>query len=231
MAISEAVPGNQRLHVPIVGWLGGNNLVLLYRQQRADGAFSAVRRILAPDNCEAQLLPCKALGTSYTISLTKLQKLRSQADSLYFFGTDPKTDIFAFCIQLYYSWIPKDGDAELEGMSPRDVFLLKGSTMFPALRSVMDEMPQDTVVSWVNLVEWPAVSWDNWDGVATLTGDSAHCMSIYRGEGVNHGIIDGCVLAGALKRAADSLATPKQAVQDYEAEMRLRRKEAVDVSH
>ena len=52
-----------------------------------------------------------------------------------------------------------------------------------------------------------------------------------RGEGVNHGIIDGCVLADSLKRAADGLVTPQQAVQDYEVEMRARGKEAVDVSH
>ncbi|KAK3357044.1 hypothetical protein B0T25DRAFT_566366 [Lasiosphaeria hispida] len=92
-------------------------------------------------------------------------------------------------------------------------------------------MPKDTVVNYVNLVEWPAVAWDNWDGVAKLTGDSAHCMPIYRDEGVNHGTIDGCILADALKSAADGLVTPQQAVQDYEADMRLRGKEAVDVSH
>lgn len=81
-------------------------------------------------------------------------------------------------MQLYFSWIPKDGDKSLEGMSPREVFKLKGSTMFPTLQEVMDEMPEDAVVNYVNLVEWPVVAWDNWDGLATLAGDSAHCMSI-----------------------------------------------------
>ena len=54
----------------------------------------------------------------------------------------------------------------------------KGSTMFDTLRNVMEAMPEDTPVSYVNLVEWPTVAWDNWDGLCTLAGDSAHCMSI-----------------------------------------------------
>ncbi|KAK0631083.1 hypothetical protein B0T17DRAFT_507503 [Bombardia bombarda] len=61
-----------------------------------------------------------------------------------------------------------------------EVFMLKGSTMFPRLKEVMAEMPEDAVVSYVNLVEWPAVAWDNWDGLATMAGDAAHCMSIWR---------------------------------------------------
>ncbi|KAK3322756.1 hypothetical protein B0H66DRAFT_214173 [Apodospora peruviana] len=213
----------------------------------ADGAHSAVRRILAPDNnaWENRRLPCNAIGTSYYISGAKVNELREQVDPLYFFGTDPKTNTYAFWsmleqpddggmmykMQLYFSWIPSGDERELVGLSPAEVFKLKGATMFPTLREVMAEMPEDAVVSYVNLVEWPAVAWDNWDGMATLAGDAAHCMSIYRGEGVNHGIIDGCVLADALKRAADGVVCPRKAVEEYEAEMRLRGKEAVDVSH
>jgi hypothetical protein len=76
------------------------------------------------------------------------------------------------------AWIHEDGDASLAGMTPKDVFELKGSTMFPTLRDVMAEMPEDVAISYVNLVEWPVVDWHNWDGMATLAGDSAHCMSI-----------------------------------------------------
>ncbi|KAK3328149.1 hypothetical protein B0T19DRAFT_400937 [Cercophora scortea] len=214
----------------------------------ADGAFSAVRRILAPKDWHPRRLPCNAIGTSYFISETKIRKLREEVDPLYFFGTDPKTNTYSFWsmlqqpngedggdglykMQLYFSWIHADDDRELKGMSPAEVFRLKGSTMFPTLGAVVDEMPDDALVSYVNLVEWPVVAWGNWDGLAMLAGDSAHCMSIYRGEGVNHGIIDGCVLADALKRAADGIVSPQRAVRDYEVEMRARGKEAVDVSH
>lgn len=48
---------------------------------------------------------------------------------------------------------------------------------------------------------------------------------------MNHGIIDGRLLADALKRAADGIISPREAVKEYEAEMRLRGKEAVEVSH
>ena len=38
------------------------------------------------------------------------------------------------------------------------------------------------------------------------------------------------MFADALKRAAEGLISPKQAIAEYEAEMRVRGKEAVDVS-
>lgn len=38
-------------------------------------------------------------------------------------------------------------------------------------------------------------------------------------------------MADALKRAADGIISPREAVKEYEAEMRLRGKEAVEVSH
>ncbi|KAK3685265.1 hypothetical protein B0T22DRAFT_517258 [Podospora appendiculata] len=204
----------------------------------ADGAFSAVRRILAPEDWQSRRLPCNAIGTSYFISEEKVRRLRDEVDPLYFFGTDPKTNTYSFWSMLNHpDKSGGDGDGlykmqlELAGLSPAEVFRLKGSTMFPTLRKVVDEIPDDALVSYVNLVEWPVVAWDNWDGLATLAGDSAHCMSIYRGEGVNHGIIDGCVLADALKRAADGIVSPRRAVRDNEIEMRARGKEAVDVSH
>lgn len=159
----------------------------------ADGAGSAVRQILAPSSFENRRLPCNAIGTSFLIKEDKVNKLRNEVDPLYFFGTDPKTNTYSFWsllkqpkeagglykMQLYFSWIPENADdASLAGMTPKEVFELKGSTMFPTLREVMAEMPEDAVVSYVNLVEWPVVNWNNWDGLATLAGDSAHCMSI-----------------------------------------------------
>lgn len=121
-----------------------------------------------------------------------MNRLRNEVDPLYFFGTDPKTNTYSFWslleqpkeagglykMQLYFSWIPQDGDASLAGITAKEVFELKGSTMFPMLLEVMAEMPKDTVISYVNLVEWPVVDWNNWDSMATLAGDSAHCMSI-----------------------------------------------------
>lgn len=158
----------------------------------ADGAWSAVRRIVAPDNHAVRRLPCNAVGTSFYISAANIAKLREQVDTLYFFGTDPKTNTYTFWsmleqpqdpagmfkMQLYFSWIPKAGDDSLEGLSAREVLLKKGSTMFKTLRDVMACIPDDEVVSFVNLVETPVVGWDNWGGKVTLAGDSAHCMSI-----------------------------------------------------
>jgi len=96
-------------------------------------------------------------------------------------GTNRKDGYYK--MQLYFSWIPPtttaaqdDDDADL--IPAADVFRHKASTMFPRLREVVAEMPDDAVVRHVNLVEWPLVAWDGWDGRATLAGDAAHCMSI-----------------------------------------------------
>jgi 2-polyprenyl-6-methoxyphenol hydroxylase-like FAD-dependent oxidoreductase len=166
----------------------------------ADGAWSSVRRTLAPDTWEVRRLPCDAIGTSFLVAEEKVNKLRHEVDPLYFFGIDPKTNTYSFWslleqpskpdgmykMQLYFSWIPKEGDKSLQGMSPMEVFKLKGSTMFPTLRGIVEAIPEDAVINDVNLVEWPVVAWDNWDGLATLAGDSAHCMSICKSIHSHH---------------------------------------------
>ena len=174
----------------------------------ADGAWSGVRRVLAPDTWENRRLPCDAVGTSFYVARDEISKLQNEVDPLYFFGCDPKTNTYCFWslleepgyhfsspresapppsddmykMQLYFSWIPRDREQEQReqvGKSPEEVFREKASTMFPTLRGIVERcMPEDAIVSYVNLVEWPVVAWDNWGGLATLAGDSAHCMSI-----------------------------------------------------
>lgn len=47
---------------------------------------------------------------------------------------------------------------------------------------------------------------------------------------MNHGVIDACVLADALKRVKDGECGMEKAVEDYEIEMKVRGQEAVDIS-
>lgn len=50
---------------------------------------------------------------------------------------------------------------------------------------------------------------------------------IVRGEGVNHAIVDACYLADKLKLALDGHIAVKDAIEQYEEEMRPRGLEAV----
>lgn len=120
---------------------------------------------------------------------------------------------------------------ELAKLKPLEVLKLKGRPFFKLLSDIVDALPEHTEAKEVNIVEWPHLRWDNWGSRVTLAGDSAHCMSIYRGEGVNHGVIDACLLGDALKRLEDGELDHDEALRVYETEMKARGKEAVEVSH
>ena len=66
----------------------------------ADGAWSAVRRMLAPGTYPVVRLPCTSIGRSDMISEENVCKLRTEVDLLYFFGADPKTDTYTFWSML-----------------------------------------------------------------------------------------------------------------------------------
>lgn len=71
---------------------------------------------------------------------------------------------------------------------------------------------------------------DNLGGRVTLAGDAAHAMTMYRGEGANHGILDAALLVDAVKKVAKGEVTQEQAVGEYEEEMCRRTKDAVLLS-
>lgn len=185
---------------------------------------------------------------------------RNKIDPLYFFGTHPETNVYTFWslletpkergnpyqAQLYFSWIASEEDKELSKLPLLDLFKRQGRPFFSELREMVETLPEDTVVTKVNLVDWPSVEWNNWNGRCTLIGDAAHCMVICtvlpflhpwpiliipdRGEGVNHAIVDACQLADTLKMAADGQTSMQDAVNAYERQMRPRAIEAVEIS-
>lgn len=213
----------------------------------ADGAWSPVRDIIAPPECTLHRLPVRGVGAHLQLPASKIREIQNLVDPLYFLGTHPDTNTFVFWslldtpadrengiynAQIYFSWIPNaEIDAELAKLKPSEVLRLKGRPFFSLLRDIVEGLPEDTVTKEINLVEWPHLRWDNWGSRVTLAGDSAHCMSIYRGEGVNHGIVDACLLADALKKAADGVVSHGEALREYETEMQARGKVAVQTSH
>lgn len=158
----------------------------------ADGSTSIVRKFLAPTTHELHRLPIKAVGCALTMSEEQVNYFKDHVDPLYFMGTHPETDTFVFWslldtptapgqhhhAQVYFSWIASDEDRELSSQPLLDVFKQKGRPFFPRMRDMIEALPEDTVATKVNLVDWPPVEWDNWDGTCTLIGDAAHCMMI-----------------------------------------------------
>lgn len=158
----------------------------------ADGSTSIVRKFLAPTTHELHRLPINAVGCALAMSEEQVSYFKGHVDPLYFMGTHPETDTFVFWslldtptapgqpyrAQVYFSWIASDADEELLKQPLLDVFKQKGKPFFPRMRDMVEALPEDTVVTKVNLVDWPSVEWDNWNGTCTLIGDAAHCMVI-----------------------------------------------------
>ncbi|EIN10427.1 FAD/NAD(P)-binding domain-containing protein [Punctularia strigosozonata HHB-11173 SS5] len=81
----------------------------------------------------------------------------------------------------------------------------------------------------LNLADWVPVPWTNM-GAITLAGDAAGAMSMYRGEGVNHGMLDAVCLVMHLTRVSRCETVLGDALIEYEDEMRSRRQVAVPLS-
>jgi gentisate 1,2-dioxygenase len=99
------------------------------------------------------------------------------------------------------------------------------------LRSIVMDIPDDELdATPLRLSDYvPDVEnrWDSLGGKVTLAGDAAHAMTMYRGEGANHGILDAALLVDSIKKIASGKASQAEAVDLYEREMCMRTKDAV----
>ncbi|PYI09964.1 FAD/NAD(P)-binding domain-containing protein [Aspergillus sclerotiicarbonarius CBS 121057] len=99
------------------------------------------------------------------------------------------------------------------------------------MREMVMDLPDDTDVREIVLEDWvPGVGrWGNQGGRATLVGDAAHGMTMFRGEAANHGVIDVSVLVKLLAESAKegSELELEDVVNVYEKEMIQRTQPAV----
>ncbi|KAM3558256.1 hypothetical protein ARSEF4850_004685 [Beauveria asiatica] len=75
-----------------------------------------------------------------------------------------------------------------------------GAPLRDEFQLAIDWTRQDSYVSVNEMKYWVPVAWDNLDGRATLAGDAAHPMLIYRGQGFQHSITDVDNYVQALER-------------------------------
>jgi hypothetical protein len=96
------------------------------------------------------------------------------------------------------------------------------------MRSMIANIPPDNpTATCLRLADFPASPWDNANGLVTLAGDAAHAMTMYRGEGANHGILDAALLLDQLKRIWKGECSQADGIKSFEAEMQERTHVAV----
>ncbi|KAF7912158.1 uncharacterized protein EAF01_001179 [Botrytis porri] len=213
----------------------------------ADGNNSVMRKCLFNGSNEANLtkLPVYCIGVVRPFTEEQISSVRA-IDPLLFQGLDPETGSYMwFSLQeivqkddgsksykglVVFSWLIKDEvvDAMPKTDAERVAYMKKRTEGFAEpLRSIVTGIPEDIKTTPLRLSDFPTKEWDNWGGKVTLVGDAAHAMTMYRGEGANHGILDAALLVDQLKKVTAGEITQKEAIDAYEAEMRPRTYEAV----
>ncbi|TKA72540.1 hypothetical protein B0A49_04234 [Cryomyces minteri] len=205
-------------------------------------------------NCE---LPVRLLGVSVIYSSSLALKMRA-LDPFFFQGGDPASDVFmwfsfldtptnnsrppeerdTYECQILLSWPYRPGFAGQE--QPLDVpvsdeerlALMKRLVEGWAepFRECVTRIPEGTEVKTIRLEDFvPRVGmWESKQGRVTMLGDAAHAMTMFRGEGANHGITDVSILLSNIlpvfsrsprEDIIASTDTPDAAIEAYEVEM------------
>lgn len=91
------------------------------------------------------------------------------------------------------SWILNDLEKDTIPREPtaRVAEMKRRAEGFAESLSMITNIPDDSVASTgLRLADFPTIPWDNCNGLVTMAGDSAHAMTMYRGERKIHGILD-----------------------------------------
>lgn len=220
-----------------------------------DGANSAVRRLLHPDDYQNKQLPIRLLGATAHYTEPQITAIRN-LDPFFLQGTDPKTDSYlwfsfletpsdgredgTYKCQIITSWPYRENwlgrvdPTECPNTRTGQLFLMQNlsESWAEPFRSLVQDMPRDTDIRPIELADWLPRPSKGFGGRVVLVGDAAATMVMYRGEGANHSIIDVSRLLEQIKplyeRAeAKSAAGFDEARAAYESEMVERKEIAV----
>ncbi|RDW77439.1 hypothetical protein BP6252_05492 [Coleophoma cylindrospora] len=216
----------------------------------ADGATSRLRRLMCPETGALNQLPIRFLGGTVKLSPADIAPLRS-LDPLLFQGCHPATGTFMwfstldtpevngstgaseyYSAQLNLSWPVKGLEDEIPATEEGKLTKLKSlAQVFESrLKKAIHDIPEGTEIIEIKLADWPCLEWPDYGGRVTLIGDAAHAMTMYRGEAANHGITDARHLHDHLLKTHQGEIIQKDAILEFEKEMRERTSWAVMMS-
>ncbi|KAL4881555.1 hypothetical protein BJY04DRAFT_188335 [Aspergillus karnatakaensis] len=210
-----------------------------------EGSKSPTRRFLCPDAYRNSPLPIRFTGVAVDLSPEQAAPLRA-LDPLLFQGCHPKTGVYLwfsiletpelgkrddYRVQICISWPVKGPGDEVHGSDAERLANMKqrAEGFVAPLYNAVQRIPDGTPVVEVSLADWEGQLWDNRGGRVTLAGDAAHAMTMYRGEGANHGLLDTLHLVAAIEKIYAG-GDAKAAMDEYESEMRKRTQQAVQLS-
>ena len=99
------------------------------------------------------------------------------------------------------------------------------------LKSLVMNIKPGSPVTRIQLRDWISQPWKGGNGCVTLAGDAAGPMTMYRGEGVNHGVLDAFWLSRTIAEIINSeTMDPKAALKAYESNLCKRRQFSVPLS-
>ncbi|KAK2015002.1 oxygenase-like protein [Colletotrichum eremochloae] len=88
-------------------------------------------------------------------------------------------------------------------------------------RSILEWTPKDSPCTVSEMKYWMPTPWETYGDRVTLAGDAAHPMLPFRGQGLQHAIVDVEKYVIALKqlRATDDKVAQKEAIRAYQADV------------
>ncbi|KAF9053952.1 FAD/NAD(P)-binding domain-containing protein [Hymenopellis radicata] len=199
-----------------------------------EGAVSQVRSQLLGKAGDLQYLPLSATALVQTLQRSEVDRLR-KIDPLMFQSINPDTNVFFWCSLQGY--IPEtdsyDVLAYLSHPSPgpsanaTDTELLENMKnrmegFHPMLKDIVDRTKPGSPITRIRVRDWNPVPYQS-QGRVCLAGDAAGCMTMYRGEGVNHGILDAALLAESIRAISHKGADAETLLNAYSQEVAERR--------
>jgi 2-polyprenyl-6-methoxyphenol hydroxylase-like FAD-dependent oxidoreductase len=124
-------------------------------------------------------------------------------------------------VQIGLSWLKK-GLAMCTTSSNEDLVAemeKRAKGFHSTSKRIIDGIKTDSPVQEIIPPDWPCLDWVS-NANATLAGDAAYLMTMYRGEAANHGFLDALLLCRTLQSVHVEGVDLGERITTYEDEMR-----------